>query len=113
MGRLAAGIGETMNIKPILTSQNGKLELLEKIRTWGKAKQRLVDLGVQSAMGKKIERLGLIHVNNEGGVQELYELLRTSLSIETDPIVSEFSPGLSVHTGSGVIAFVLVTAMVE
>ncbi len=113
MGRLAAGIGETMNIKPILASRNGKLELLEKIRTWGKAKQRLVDLGIQSAVGKRIEKVGLIHVNNENGIGELYEMLRAALSIEMDPIVSEFTPGLSVHTGSGVIAFVLVTAKVK
>ena len=110
MGRLAAGIGETMNIKPILTSRNGKLELLEKIRTWGKAKQRLIELGIESASGKRIEKVGLLHVNNENGVRELFESLKTALSVDVEPIVSEFTPGLSVHTGSGVIAFVLVTA---
>jgi len=57
--------------------------------------------------------VGLIHVNNENGIGELYEMLRAALSIEMDPIVSEFTPGLSVHTGSGVIAFVLVTAKVK
>jgi fatty acid-binding protein DegV len=33
MGRLAAGFGEKLEIKPILTSRGGKLELLEKVRT--------------------------------------------------------------------------------
>ena len=109
MGRLAAGLGETLEIKPILTSRGGKLELLEKVRTWKKAKQRLVDLAVESASGATIERAGLVHVNNQEGVLALYEALKEVLPVPTEPIVAEFTPGLSVHTGSGVIAFVLLT----
>ena len=109
VGKLAAGFGDTLEIKPILTSQEGKLELLEKVRTWRKAKDRLVELGVESTAGKPIDRVGLIHVNNEPGVLSLYELLKETLDLPEDKIVTEFTPGLSVHTGSGVIAFALIT----
>lgn len=109
MGKLAAGFGNTLEIKPILTSRNGKLELLEKVRTWRKAKQRLVELGIESTKDKPITRVGLVHVNNEPGVLSLFESLKDVMDLPEDPIVAEFTPGLSVHTGSGVIAFVLVT----
>jgi len=109
MGRLAAGFGETLEIKPILTSRGGKLDLLEKVRTWRKAKQRLVELGIESTRGAEIERVGMIHVNNEAGVLALFETLKDSLSIDVEPLVAAFTPGLSVHTGSGVIGFVIIT----
>ena len=108
MGKLAAGLGNTLEIKPILTLQDGKLDLLEKVRTWRKAKQRLVELAVENAKGTVIERVGLIHVNNEAGVLALYNELRDALNITLDPILAEFTPGLSVHTGSGVIAFAMI-----
>lgn len=108
MGKLAAGFGNTLEIKPILTLKDGKLELLEKVRTWRNAKKRLVELAVTGAGGLEIERIGLIHVNNEEGVLALYEDLQDALNISLDPVVAEFTPGLSVHTGSGVIAFALV-----
>ncbi len=109
MGKLAAGFGETLNIKPILTSKDGKLDLLEKVRTWRKAKQRLVELAMESSADKEIERIGLIHVNDEPGVMALYDLIKEVLPISVEPIVADFTPGLSVHTGSGVIGFVLIT----
>ncbi|MDT8381311.1 MAG: DegV family protein [Brevefilum sp.] len=108
MGKLAAGFGETLEIKPVLTLRDGKLDLLEKVRTWKKAKARLIQLASESAQGFEIERVGLIHVNNEEGVLALYEDLKAALDINLEPILAEFTPGLSVHTGSGVIAFALV-----
>ena len=110
MGKLAASFGNTLEVKPILTTVDGKLELLEKIRTWRKAKGRLVDLGVACSEGKTIARVGLVHVNNEEGVKDLFTTLQEELSINLEPLITEFTPGLSVHTGSGVIAFVLITA---
>ena len=109
VGKLAASFGNTLEIKPILTSLDGKLDMLEKVRTWRKAKQRLVALGVESVGEKSIDRLGLIHVNNEPGVLKLHESLEEVLDLPEEPILAEFTPGLSVHTGSGVIGFVLIT----
>ena len=109
MGKLAAGLADTMNIKPILSANDGKLDLLEKIRTWRKAKKRLVELAVESTGGAMIEKVGMIHVNNQEGVMALFEMLQEALPISAEPLFAEFTPGLSVHTGSGVIGFVIVT----
>ena len=110
MGKLAATFGNTLEVKPILTSLDGKLDLLEKVRTWRKAKKRLVELAVECGSGKDIEGIGLIHVNNEPGVRDLFTVIKEALPIDVEPIITEFSPGLSVHTGTGVIGFVLMTA---
>jgi DegV family protein with EDD domain len=109
VGKLAAGLADTLNIKPILSVQDGKLDLLEKIRTMKKAQKRLIELAVEAVNNKKISQIGMIHVNNETGTKELYRELCSALPCPPDPIIAEFTPGLSVHAGSGVIGFVILT----
>jgi len=108
VGKLSAGMAETFNIKPIMTNIDGKLASLEKVRTWRKARARLVDIAVEKASGTKITQLGLFHVNNVEGVMELYDDLAAVLPLPKDYLLEEFTPGLSVHAGSGVIGYVLV-----
>lgn len=110
MRKLVAGLGNSLEVKPILTTMDGKLELLGKIRTWRKAKGRLIELAVACGAGQQIERMGLVHVNNKDGVMSLWEEIRTALNLSIELLVTEFTPGLSVHNGSGVIVFVLITA---
>jgi len=109
VGKLAAGFGDTLEIKPILTSQDGKLDLLEKVRTWRKARERLIELARECVNGKTVEDVGLIHVNNEKGVVQLGEMLSKIFYLPENAIIAEFTPGLSVHTGTGVIGFVIIT----
>lgn len=108
MGKMAAGLADTLNIKPILTAKEGKLDLLEKVRTWRKARKRLVELAVEAAKNSAIKQIGMFHVNNVDGTLELYKDLAKTLPVPEDYTLEEFTPGLSVHAGSGVIGYVLV-----
>jgi len=109
VGKVAAGLADTFNIKPILSVQDGKLDLLEKIRTMKKAKMRLIELATSAIGDKNIKELGFIHVNNLAGAKDLHASFCKEFSCPTNPIMAEFTPGLSVHTGSGVIGFVILT----
>lgn len=109
VGKLSAGMAETFNIKPIMTNIDGKLASLEKVRTWRKARARLVKIAIEKAEGTVITKIGLFHVNNTEGAMELYEDLKAVLPVPEDYILEEFTPGLSVHAGSGVIGYVLET----
>ena len=51
----------------------------------------------------------MFHVNNVEGTVELYKDLAKALPVPEDYLLVEFTPGLSVHAGSGVIGYVLVT----
>src|SRR5512139_1507818 len=55
VGSIAAGMASLLSIKPLLTIQDGKLELLERIRTQKKAWSRVIALAAQAANGKPIE----------------------------------------------------------
>ncbi len=108
IGKVAAGMADAFNVKPILTARNGKLELLEKVRTQKKAEKRLVELIEARLLGKPIQQLAMIHVNNLEGAQKLFKLLQEKVSCNEEVIFADFGPGLSVHAGSGVIGFVAV-----
>lgn len=109
VGKIAAGLADTFNIKPILTVQNGKLDLLEKVRTMKKAKSRLLELAMVAIGDKKIKEFGFMHVNNLIGAKELYASFCETLTCPNEPIIAEFTAGLSVHTGAGVVGFVILT----
>lgn len=59
VGSIAAGMAGLLSIKPILTIQDGKLEMVERIRTQKKAWSRAIELTAQAAGGKPIERMGV------------------------------------------------------
>lgn len=107
--KLAASMADAINVKPILTARGGKLELLEKVRTQKKAEKRLLELLENSICDKSIEKLAMIHVNNLPAAKNLFAHMQEKCSPPADIIYAEFGPGLSVHAGSGVIGFVILT----
>lgn len=109
VGKLAAGMADTLDIKPILTAHDGKLEMLEKVRTRRKAMARLVELVSAAVAGKKVTRLAMIHVCDEAGAREMHKHLCAALNCPVEPLYVEFNPGLSVHAGSGLVGVVFVT----
>ena len=110
VSQLAAGMAGLLDIKPVLSLQNGKLELLEKIRTQSKAWARAVELSVEKAAGRKVERMAILHVNAPALARQFEALLRLDLPCPEEVIFAELTPGLSVHTGAGMVAVVFVTA---
>ena len=105
---IAASMANLLNIRPILTMQNNKLELLEKVRTHRVAMKRLVEL-LENAVGDRpIERAAILHVNNLADANHLEAELRKKLTLPADLLLVDFGPGLSVHAGAGMVGAVLV-----
>ncbi len=110
VGKLAAGFADTLNIKPVLTVRDGKLDLLERIRTRKKSVERMIELTGLALGGKRIERAAIIHVTDPQGAQDLHAQLCTRLLCPEEVITAEFTPGLSVHAGSGVVGLAIVVS---
>lgn len=109
VSHLAAGMAGILNIKPILSVQNGKLDMLEKVRTRKKAWERVVELCRRDAQGKKIVKMAVLDVNAKHDADEFEALLRANLDCPSEILRSELSAGLSVHTGAGLVAVGFVT----
>ncbi len=99
----AAGMAGMLNIKPILSVQNGKLDMLEKVRTKRKAWERVIDLTKADAARSRIEKMSILHVAAPDDAREMETLLRSNMELPEEVLIVELNPGLSVHTGSGLV----------
>jgi len=98
-----------LNIKPILTMENGKLELLEKIRTRKKAWLRMINLLEEKAAGRKIEKVAFLHVTCLEDAKKFEVLLRKHMDIPEEVLYCSMTAGLSVHTGAGLVGVTIIT----
>jgi DegV family protein with EDD domain len=109
VGQVAAGFGSLLEIKPILTLRNEKLEMLERIRTQGKAWTRVIDLAMEASGGSDVESLAILHVNAPEAACLFEQQVRAALACPPEIRHVEMTPGLSIHTGPGLVGVVLVT----
>jgi fatty acid-binding protein DegV len=98
------------NIKPILTMRDGKLDLLERVRTQRKAWARAIELSVEAAASRRIERLAMVHVSAESEAHEFYKQIRKAIPCPEEVLYAELTPGLSVHSGDSMVGAAFVAA---
>lgn len=100
---LSSVLGSLLNVKPILTIENGSITALEKPRSFARAQARLVALALRDAKNSDAPvRLGVMHF----GAAELATEIATELApFSAHPVVVESLPAvLAAHTGMGVLA---------
>jgi DegV family protein with EDD domain len=103
VGQLAAGMASVLNIKPILTIREGKLDMLEKVRTRRKCWARTAELAQQAVGVRSVERLAILHVDALEDAHRFQELLCETVACPPEVIVAELTAGLSVHAGAGLV----------
>jgi DegV family protein with EDD domain len=108
VSNFAASMGNMLNVKPILTIRDGKLDLLERVRTKKKAWERVIELAAIKTGDKQIEKMCVLHVNAPEMARLFTAEIRSRMSCPTDIPLVEVTPGLSVHSGAGMVGTVFV-----
>jgi len=103
VGHLTAGVATLLNIRPMLTLQNGELQMLERVRTQRKAWARVIELTADTLDADEPERMAIVHVDALPEARQFAEELRHHVPCPETVITAELTPGLSVHTGAGLV----------
>ncbi|MBN2044618.1 MAG: DegV family protein [Anaerolineales bacterium] len=109
VSHLTANMAGMLNIKPILTIQDGKLEMLERTRTRKKAWARTIELVIETAGHKTIEKMNIVHTDCIDEAKEFEALLRENVACPDEINILPLTAGLSVHTGPGFVGVSFIT----
>ena len=105
---ITAGIGEALQIKPLLEVKDGRVIQLERARLKERGVQRLIEI---ARSFDRLERLCVLYTGAgmEATVQRVQEALRDRVPIESQ-LVQQVTPGIGAHLGPGGIGVALVAA---
>ena len=95
-------MGTLLNVKPVLSIENGVIVPLDSVRTQKKALTTIIDLIEERTKGHKNIRLATLHANSHEIAQGvLDEASRRIPNVET--VFSELSPVIGTHAGPGAV----------
>jgi DegV family protein with EDD domain len=100
-----AAIGTLLSVKPIIEIKDGKVETTERVRTRGKARERLIEL----LTARPMERLSILHTTN-ADVEEFAEQLiaRVPGGIDRSKVTVDLvGPSVGPHLGPGCVGAVV------
>ncbi|MCA1280433.1 DegV family protein [Saccharopolyspora sp. 7B] len=106
IGAAAAVLGTALAIKPLLHVHEGRVELLEKVRTTARAHARLLDLVARGAESGSLS-VAIHHLDAPEWAERLAEQLRRQASVALDCVVSEVGPVVGAHIGPGALGAVV------
>jgi DegV family protein with EDD domain len=95
-------LGAALNMKPILTIKEGKVDSADRVRTLSKAHERVIELVAEKCAGKSNIRLATLHANAEANAKSVLKKASEKLSA-VESIFSEVSPAIGTHTGPGTV----------
>jgi DegV family protein with EDD domain len=108
VSNLAGGVATILDVKPILTIRDGKLDLLERVRTQKKAWERVIELSARATGTQEIEKMCILHVNAPKMARQFENEIRSRMQCPDEILFAEVTPGLSVHSGAGMVGTVFV-----
>ena len=110
IGGAQAMLGSALNLKPLLELRDGRIESIEKIRTKGKAINRMIELIVERIAGRKPVRLATLHANAEAEAKSALETAAAQLN-PVEQILASVSPAIGTHAGPGTVGLAYMAGM--
>lgn len=96
-------VGTALNIKPLLEIRDGKIELVESVRSKKKAVKRMVALVERDINGRKPLHISVFHALEHEAAQSLLAEIKESMGAD-EAILSHVSPVIGAHVGPGTIS---------
>lgn len=110
IGTRAALVGSALAVKPLLGLREGRVVLVDKVRTTSRALTRLQELAVDAAGEAQVEVV-VAHLGAPERAEAFAAALAERVSLNAPIRVTEFGPGLAAHLGTGALAVVVAPAL--
>ncbi len=111
-GRVSLGqalVAGMLSIKPVLYIGQSMAEVVDKVRGWPRAIERMVEMAAERVGGARVA-LAVVHTNAEEEARQLLERVRARFDcVET--MVADAGTALAAHAGPGALG--IVTLQVE
>ena len=101
-------LGSALNVKPILTIKDGKVDTADSVRTSKKAYEKVIELVAEKCAGKSNVRLATLHANAEENAKAVLAIAAEKLNA-VESILSAVSPAIGTHTGPGTVGLAYCT----
>lgn len=103
IGGAQALLGTLLRIKPILYLKDGRVEPLDRVRTWGRVPDRLLEIMADRlGPGKSPVHVGIVHARNEEDAAKLEAQIHEAFNV-AELFISEIGPVVGTHTGPGAL----------
>jgi DegV family protein with EDD domain len=112
-GRIGGGrrfLGSALNIKPILSVEDGKVEAAGSVRTKVKAMNHIIELVHDQCKGKSNVHLATLHANALEEAKDILKKAGEGLN-PVESVLSEVSPAIGTHTGPGTVGLAYLHSM--
>ncbi|MDX1663512.1 MAG: DegV family protein [Candidatus Promineifilaceae bacterium] len=101
------GLGTLLRIKPILRVYKGDVEVVDRVRTSGRARQNVIEH--VAALGP-LEDIVLLHTHAPEAVEELREEASHLFPENVQPLALQVTPAIGAHTGPGALGIACITS---
>jgi len=108
IGSAGALVGKILKIVPILTVEDGKTSVIEKVRTKNKAIEKMLDMFMDDIKEKGLGKVVIHHINCEEEGQRLAEKISSHINKRVEVI--SIGPVIGSHVGPGAIGIAYNTA---
>jgi len=103
-------IGSALNLKPILALREGEVVAIDRVRTKGKALDRLLEEVARDVRGKGNVHLATLHANAEKEARGVLDRATRELHA-VESVLSSVSPVVGTHAGPGTVGLAYMAGM--
>lgn len=108
LGPMAAALGTVLGVRPVLGVRDGRLEVVEKVRTSARARERIIELTVADASRRRRFDLAVHHLDGADMAADVVDRLWQACGPGLGQVhVAEISAVVGAHVGPGLLAVVL------
>ena len=110
ISNISALIGGVLQMKPILTIKDGKVQPFERVRTTAKAVRRLQEIALEDLKGQIQPQVLFFQADAAQAIEVFKAEICQQLQLDYDPLVLEAGPAVGTHAGPGTVGIAYLVA---